>query len=517
MPEGHLLARLLLALGLVGVIGRSWAVPLAVRQMQQRTIWAERQLLAGASAVRTEHMAIGRAARGMVRQQTRSLATPFYFDQVVDHSAGNLTTFKQRVFINANYYSPGGPVYLLNSGETPASPSYLVAGEPFTLAKATGGMVLIIEHRYYGESYPVADMSGPNMRYLTVDNALEDIAHFIRNAAPFVKSAIGVDISPGSKWVAVGGSYSATLAAWARQKYPALIHAAYSSSAPVLARADFFQYDEVVAQALPCAPHIAEAIQVLDRILDSGNRTLINSWKRAFGLQALKDDADFAGALTDQMSYTVQYYMPPAPGSGAPDAIATLCGWFNNSKNIPLQNMADMTAAHIRASNIDPASAYSSGAGATNTSLHQDGRAWYYQTCTQFGFWQAAPPMPRQRLRSKYVTAAWQSKPCGLFFGSEIDGQPDTEALNRQFGGFAPNVTRVVFVNGLRDPWSQLSVSVNETTSKEIAQSDHNVVITMPLASHVTDFYFASTRTDFGVDIARQSILAAIKRFLAED
>ncbi|KAJ2354022.1 hypothetical protein GGF43_003350, partial [Coemansia sp. RSA 2618] len=447
-------------------------------------------------------------------QQRRSLDTPYSFDQVIDHFGSNQTTFKQRVFINDKYYVPGGPIYLFNSGETPASPAYLSNGEPHTLSKATGGMLIIMEHRYYGQSYPVSDMSGPNMKYLTIDNALEDIAYFIRSAAAFVKDSIGTDISSSSKWVAVGGSYSATLAVWARKKYPDLIHAAYASSAPVLIEPDFYQYDQVVARALPCAPKIADAVSVLDAILDSQNRTLIDQWKRAFALQDLKDDADFAGALTDQLSSTVQYYMPPAKNSKSQDAIAQLCGWFDNTRNIPLQNMADMTAAHIRDNKIDPASAYSSDAGATNYALHQDGRAWFYQTCTQFGFWQSAPRPPLRRLRSKYVTSEWQSKPCRAFF--DVSGNPDTRYLNEQFGGLTPNVSRVVFVNGLRDPWSELSVAVNTSVARRLSESGRNVVVTMPTASHVVDFYFASSRTDFGVDVARKSILQAINLFLSQ-
>ncbi|PIA17008.1 peptidase S28, partial [Coemansia reversa NRRL 1564] len=381
-----------------------------------------------------------------------------YFDQIIDHFGTNQTTFKQRIFINANHYTSNGPIYLFNSGETPASPSYLTAGEPYTLTKATGGMIILIEHRYYGDSYPVSDMSGPNMKYLTVENSLEDIANFIRSANSFVKESIGIDISPKSKWVATGGSYAATLAVWARKKYPDLIHAAYASSAPILIESDFYQYDQVVARALPCAQSISDAVSMLDTILDSGDRALINRWKNSFGLQNLEDDADFAGALTDQMSTTVQYYMPPLKGSNTPDTITNLCSWFENTANTPLQNMADMTAAYIRESKINPLSAYSSNSGAPNTALHQDGRAWFYQTCTQFGFWQSAPRPPLRRLRSKYVTAEWQNKPCRTFFGNSIADEPNTKGLNDQFGGLFPNVTRVVFVNGLHDPWSALSV-----------------------------------------------------------
>lgn len=40
--------------------------------------------------------------------------------------------------------------------------------------------------------------------------------------------------------VVIGGSYSATMATWARLKYPHLIDVGYASSAPLRAVADFF-------------------------------------------------------------------------------------------------------------------------------------------------------------------------------------------------------------------------------------------------------------------------------------
>ncbi|KAJ1667779.1 hypothetical protein IW140_001332 [Coemansia sp. RSA 1813] len=455
----------------------------------------------------------GASAAGNQRLSTNNA---FYFDQNVDHFGANSSTFKQRFYINGNEYTQDGPIYLFNSGETPASPSYLVAGEPYTLARETGGMVVIMEHRYYGVSYPVSDMSGPNMKYLTLENTLEDIAYFINSARGFINQSTGISISPKSKWIVVGGSYSANIAVWMRMLYPNLVFAAYASSAPLLASTDFYQYDQVVGRALPCAPQISQAIETLDAILDYGNRGLIDSWKRAFGLGALQNDSDFAGALTDQMAGTVQYYVPPPQGSSDVDTVSSLCSWFGHTNNNPLQNMADMTAAYIRNNGIDPVTAYSSGSGATNYNIYQDGRSWFYQVCTQFGYWQTAPPAPLQRLRSKYVTASWQSAPCRQFFGNDVTGIPDVAWFNRKYRGLLPNVTRVVFVNGLLDPWSQLSVSVDTDVSKRVINEGDNVVITMHRASHVADFYLSSSRTDFGINLARKDILSAIKKFLAQ-
>ncbi|KAJ2385316.1 Serine protease 16, partial [Coemansia sp. RSA 2559] len=195
-------------------ITHSRAEPMAIRHLRLRhrqienLINDEREVSA-VRAVREVGMrsavldAEGASATGNQRLGTSSAV---YFSQKVDHFGSNSSTFKQLFYINSKEYVPGGPIYLFNSGETPASPSYLAAGEPYTLAKATGGMVIIMEHRYYGVSYPVSDMSGPNMKYLTLENALEDVAYFIRNGRGFISENTGISISAESKWIAVGGS-----------------------------------------------------------------------------------------------------------------------------------------------------------------------------------------------------------------------------------------------------------------------------------------------------------------------
>lgn len=76
-------------------------------------------------------------------------------------------------------------------------------------------------------------MSTENLVYLSSEQALADLAKFIVDIPKKYKIPIS------AKWVVFGGSYPGSLAAWLRMKYPHLVHAAVSSSGPLLAKIDF--------------------------------------------------------------------------------------------------------------------------------------------------------------------------------------------------------------------------------------------------------------------------------------
>lgn len=78
------------------------------------------------------------------------------------------------------------------------------------------------------------DLSIESLHYLSSEQALADLAYFIE--------AINLQYSfdENTKWIAFGGSYPGSLAAWVREKYPKLVHGAISTSGPLLAKADFY-------------------------------------------------------------------------------------------------------------------------------------------------------------------------------------------------------------------------------------------------------------------------------------
>lgn len=78
-----------------------------------------------------------------------------------------------------------------------------------------------------------SDLSTNNLQYLTSRQALADLGAFV------LAMKEEYNLAPTQKWIAFGGSYPGSLAAWAREKYPDLIHGAISTSGPLLAKLDF--------------------------------------------------------------------------------------------------------------------------------------------------------------------------------------------------------------------------------------------------------------------------------------
>lgn len=86
-------------------------------------------------------------------------------------------------------------------------------------------------------------MTDANLRYLTVDQALADVAHFVTDIQRRYSSQ--QDRRPAV--IVVGGHYSGNLAAWFQQKYPHLSAGAWASSAPVLSVVNHQLYKETAA------------------------------------------------------------------------------------------------------------------------------------------------------------------------------------------------------------------------------------------------------------------------------
>ena len=77
---------------------------------------------------------------------------PQWFNQPVDHFSQDSPTFRQRYWVNKRHYVSGNnaPVIVIDGGETSGEDRlpFLDTGIAEILAKATGGIGVVLEHRY---------------------------------------------------------------------------------------------------------------------------------------------------------------------------------------------------------------------------------------------------------------------------------------------------------------------------------------------------------------------------------
>ncbi|KAJ9607344.1 hypothetical protein H2200_008417 [Cladophialophora chaetospira] len=131
---------------------------------------------------------------------------PFYnLTQKLDHSSGDNTTFKQRYQMVTDYFQPGGPILFAQSAEQDIVP--VESSDLFDMAKELRGLVIGLEHRFFGTSLPQSyNGSASSFAPLTLGNVLEDAAAFV----DFVKK--NVTGAANSEVIVQVGSYGGNLA-----------------------------------------------------------------------------------------------------------------------------------------------------------------------------------------------------------------------------------------------------------------------------------------------------------------
>lgn len=101
-----------------------------------------------------------------------------------------------------------------------------------------------------------------NMKLLTVDQALADLAYFIG----WVKETKQYGVNRTNPWLNIGGSYPGAMSAWFRLKYPHLTVGALASSAVVNAIIDFKAFDyQIYNSTLKSGDWCPAAIQELTK------------------------------------------------------------------------------------------------------------------------------------------------------------------------------------------------------------------------------------------------------------
>jgi hypothetical protein len=350
--------------------------------------------------------------------QAYTLETPidhFHNDSLYEpHSNG---TFSMRYWFDARYYKKGGPVIVLSSGEGSGESrlSFLQQGIVEHLANATNGLGVVLEHRYYGETFPVPDLSISNLRFLTTDQALADAAYFAKNVQ--FEGFEDLDLtSATTPYIAYGGSYAGAFVAILRKLYPEQYWGAISSSGVTEAIYDFWQYYEAARIFGPpaCIELTQKATNIVDNILIGQNGTkYVTMLKEVFGLSNVTDSADFANAIVggiidlqgynwdptlsddtffqycDQVSNDTIIYPFTEPFRATVEELIIIGGWGNETDT--LINKTLNYVGFIRNNTVknchneDQNKCFGNDymEPFTQDDLNQTWRSWDYQVCTQ--------------------------------------------------------------------------------------------------------------------------------------
>ena len=368
-------------------------------------------------------------------QSAISNATEEYFDQSVDHASPAAGTFKQRYFVNSQYADgANSPVFFLICGEYSCERDVLIngiqVGAVDEYVKEFHAHLVILEHRYYGKSRPFADLSTEHLKFLTTDQAIEDMASFHE----FVSCKLGLT----GKWIAVGGSYAGNLAAYVRLKHPEFVAGALSSSGPVRAKIDFWEYDRHMTLALPvdCQVRAREMVAYFEGALQDAN--LMAELRKDYQVNTSATDLEFLDNVEGVLATAVQYGTKNdfCKAILADDPAA---GWLAQAKSQGVAGpLPDMSDIHD----------FDDGA-----------RQWTYQTCVEYGYFQRANSNPSESLMPRRADLAYEFEPCQRFFG--ISAIPATEQLNHGYFEqlFWPATSGILFTNAQDDPWMELGIT----------------------------------------------------------
>uniref|UniRef100_A0A673Z911 Thymus-specific serine protease-like n=1 Tax=Salmo trutta TaxID=8032 RepID=A0A673Z911_SALTR len=407
--------------------------------------------------------------------------------QPLDHfDSQNDETFPQRFFVNEAYWErPHGPVFLFIGGEGPISEFNVLAGHHVDMAEEHGALLVALEHRFYGESINEDGLETENLGDLSSQQALADVAEFHQ----YISDRF--DLSDKNTWISFGGSYAGALSAWLRGKFPHLVYGAVASSAPVKAKLDFSTFNKVVGLSLAdedvggsdkCVGDIWEAFAAVEAALFAGNATEVG---KDFGCceipEDLGDQIELMQSLADIVMGTVEYN--EEGGILTIEEMCVLCVYTHTIKDLSDTNL---------------------------DSAYNGERQWYYQTCTEFGFFQtcedASCPF------SRMLTLQAKTDLCPEVFNVPQHSLPGHIAFtNKYYGGDHPNTDRVLYVNGDIDPWHELSV-LEENLDKE----DKDMAILIKGTSHCADMNPGGAADRPALKQARKAIERKVAKWLKE-
>lgn len=122
--------------------------------------------------------------------------------------------------------------------------------------------------------------------------------------------------------------------------------------------------------------------------------------------------------------------------------------------------------------------------GKMYTDVTSENRAWLWQVCTEYAYWQTGAPIWRPTIVSRKLNTSWFQRQCPLTFGEhEVPKRPIWREINREYDGWYVSLDRVFWIDGEFDPWREDSIQSESAPDRSDWEEDAEYVV-LPKSVH---------------------------------
>jgi hypothetical protein len=372
-----------------------------------------------------------------------------------------------------------------------------------------GGAVLTANMRYFRNNLPTLTASLADLEHLTLDQVLADVAVFIHTARDHLSNENG-------KVFVFGTGIGGTLAVLARQKYPNLIYAGWSSNGLFLPTVFTTEVYNTVADNIrevgsyDCGDRVTEAFRQIDQLIAAGDdATLVEEFGicRPFNISSRMDIAMFSEGVVEQISAQFERFHHTGLTSFCEsmaviptDPMRSLSRWIRFNYNVDVGTCQNY--------DYEGRIQLTSDTEWENPGTASGLRQFLYLQCTQFGNLRTNT---NGGMFGNRITEEYRQRMCMDSFGEEYNFDElykTVELLNVAHGGQNPRVTRVHYTNGYLDQW--LSAGITYTYDEDAH------VVNVPGYSRWADLTSTNTLDSIVLYNAKTSVVNAFRRWNAE-
>ncbi|XP_017846889.1 putative serine protease K12H4.7 [Drosophila busckii] len=360
--------------------------------------------------------------------------TELWLEQKLDHfNDSDARTFQMRYLVSDSYYKLGQPIFIIVNGEWAMENKTKLNGYVYEMIKGFNGYLIETEHRYFGKTQPFSIYTAETLQYLSMQQALADLAHFIKYKKSHVPALAK------SKVFLIGCSYAAGLVVHMRKFYPDLVDGAWSSCGGFNFRLDNSDNFISVGNALR---------KIGGDICYEG----VSNFSHAYEKHKQFNDAVYkqleAKNLTVHFNNTPSIIMVNVQHRNT-TTIAKLC------QNITaLHQSADLFGYGQLLAKLQSQIPDAGKKTDIKATLHSSYRQWLWLCCNGIGNFLSTSSMMQPF--ANLEPWAHSIKDCKKEFGATytIDYvQAQIEQATKYFGGLEPNVEHVIYTKSQYDPW----------------------------------------------------------------